>query len=76
MRSDGPIGANWAVIIEYMLILKVLMTAAKRLEWRGTSGSFGAELLEASAWIGLVGEYRAHLLRRLYQLRNHELRTH
>ncbi|KAI0569828.1 hypothetical protein Alg130_11478, partial [Pyrenophora tritici-repentis] len=42
MRSDGLTGADWAVITEYMDILKPLKTATKRLEGRGKSGSFGA----------------------------------
>jgi hypothetical protein len=42
MRSDGLTGADWAVVTEYMDILKPLKTATKRLEGRGKSGSFGA----------------------------------
>jgi hypothetical protein len=42
MRSDGLTGADWAVITEYIDILKPLKTATKRLEGRGKSGSFGA----------------------------------
>ncbi|KAI1567826.1 Dimer-Tnp-hAT domain containing protein, partial [Pyrenophora tritici-repentis] len=42
MRSDGLTGADWAVITEYMDILKPLKTSTKRLEGRGKSGSFGA----------------------------------
>jgi hypothetical protein len=42
MRSDDLTGADWAVITEYMNILKPLKTATKRLEGRGKSGSFGA----------------------------------
>jgi hypothetical protein len=42
MRSDGLTGADWAVVTEYMDILKPLETATKRLEGRGKSGSFGA----------------------------------
>jgi hypothetical protein len=42
MRSDGLTGADWAVITEYMDILKPLKTATKRLEGRGKTGSFGA----------------------------------
>jgi hypothetical protein len=42
MRSDGLTGADWAVITEYMDILKPLKTATKRLEGHGKGGSFGA----------------------------------
>ncbi|KAI1523064.1 hypothetical protein PtrSN001A_011469 [Pyrenophora tritici-repentis] len=42
MRSDGLTGADWAVITEYIDILKPLKTATKRLEGRGKGGSFGA----------------------------------
>jgi hypothetical protein len=42
MRSDGLTGADWAVITEYIDILKPLKTATKRLEGRGKTGSFRA----------------------------------
>jgi hypothetical protein len=42
MRSDGLTGADWAVITEYMDILKPLKTATKRLEGRGKTSSFRA----------------------------------
>ncbi|KAI1671856.1 hypothetical protein L13192_02715 [Pyrenophora tritici-repentis] len=40
--KDGLTGADWAVIIEYIDILKPLKTATKRLDGCGKSGSFGA----------------------------------
>jgi hypothetical protein len=42
MRSDGLTATDWAVITEYMDVLKPLKTATKRLEGRGKSSSFGA----------------------------------
>jgi hypothetical protein len=42
MRSDGLTTANWAVVTEYMDVLKPLKAATKRLEGHGNSGRFGA----------------------------------
>ena len=42
MRSDGLTAAKWAVITEYIDVLKPLKLATKRLEGRSDSGSFGA----------------------------------
>jgi hypothetical protein len=42
MRSGGLIAADWAVITEYIAVLKPLKEATRSLEARGTSGSFGA----------------------------------
>ncbi|KAI1667996.1 Dimer-Tnp-hAT dimerization containing protein [Pyrenophora tritici-repentis] len=42
MRSDGLGAADWAVITEYMDVLKPLKTATERLEGRGKSGGFGS----------------------------------
>jgi hypothetical protein len=42
MRSDGLTAADWAVVTEYLDVLKPLKSATKRLEGRGKSGRFGA----------------------------------
>jgi hypothetical protein len=42
MRSDGLTTADWAVVTEYVDVLKLLKAATKRLEGRGNSGRFGA----------------------------------
>jgi hypothetical protein len=42
MRSDGLTVADWAVITEYMDVLKPLNLATKRFEERSDSGRFGA----------------------------------
>jgi hypothetical protein len=42
MPSDGLTAADWAVITEYMEVLKPLKLATKRLEGRSYSGRFGA----------------------------------
>jgi hypothetical protein len=42
MRWDGLTTANWAVITEYMDVLKPLKAATKRLGGRRNSGRFGA----------------------------------
>ncbi|KAI2475521.1 hypothetical protein Ptr902_13101 [Pyrenophora tritici-repentis] len=40
MRSDGLGAADWAVITEYIDVLKPLKTATERLKGRGKSGGF------------------------------------
>jgi hypothetical protein len=42
MQSDSLTSADWAVVTEYMDILKPLKTATKHLEGRCKSSSFGA----------------------------------
>jgi hypothetical protein len=42
MRSTGLTTADWAVITEYIDLLRPLKYASKRLEGRGKSGKFGA----------------------------------
>jgi hypothetical protein len=42
MRTDGLTAADWAVITEYIDVLKPLKMATTRLEGRGRSGRFGA----------------------------------
>jgi hypothetical protein len=42
MRSDGLSAADWAVVTEYLDVLRPLKLATKRLEGRGKSGRFGA----------------------------------
>jgi hypothetical protein len=42
MRSDGLTAADWAVITEYIDVLKPLKDATKRVEGRGKGGRFGA----------------------------------
>jgi hypothetical protein len=42
MQLDGLSAANWAVVTEYMEVLKPLKAATQRLEGRGKSGGFGA----------------------------------
>jgi hypothetical protein len=42
VRSDGLEAADWAVITEYMDVLKPLKTATERLKGRGKSGGFGS----------------------------------
>jgi hypothetical protein len=42
MRSDGLTTADWAVVTEYMDVLKPLKAATKRLEGHGNSRRFGA----------------------------------
>jgi hypothetical protein len=42
MRSDGLTAADWAVVTEYIDILKPLKSATKRLEGHGKSRRFGA----------------------------------
>jgi hypothetical protein len=42
MRSDGLSAADWAVVTEYMDVLRPLKLATKRLEGRGKGGRFGA----------------------------------
>jgi hypothetical protein len=40
MRSDGLTAAAWAVVTEYIDVLKPLKAATKRLKGRGNSGRF------------------------------------
>jgi hypothetical protein len=42
MRSNGLTSGDWAVITEYMSVLRSLKLATKRLKGRGRSGRFGA----------------------------------
>ena len=42
MRSDGLTAADWAVVTEYLDVLKPLKSATKRLKGRGKSGRFSA----------------------------------
>ena len=42
MRSDGLTTHDWAVVTEYIDVLRPLKSATKRLEGRGKSGRFGA----------------------------------
>jgi hypothetical protein len=42
MRSDGLLTADWAVITDYIDVLKPLKAATKRLEGCGSDGRFGA----------------------------------
>jgi hypothetical protein len=42
MRSDGLRAADWAVITEYMDVLKLLKTATEHLEGCGKCGGFGS----------------------------------
>jgi hypothetical protein len=42
MRSDGLTAADWAVVTEYIDVLKLLKSATKRLEERSKSRRFGA----------------------------------
>jgi len=41
MKSDGLTSQDWAVITQYIQVLKPLKEATSRLEGRGTSGRFG-----------------------------------
>lgn len=52
MQSDGLSAHDWAVIIEYIEVLRPLKLATKRLEGRSGGGNFGA-----IAEIILVFEY-------------------
>lgn len=42
MRSDGLTAADWAIVTEYIDVLKPLKSATKRLEGRGRSGRYGS----------------------------------
>jgi hypothetical protein len=42
MRSDGLTAADWAVVTEYLDVLKPLKSATKRLKGRGKSRRFSA----------------------------------
>jgi hypothetical protein len=42
MQLDGLTAADWAVVTEYLDVLKPLKSATRRLEGRGKSGRFGA----------------------------------
>jgi hypothetical protein len=42
MRSNGLTSADWAVVTDYIAVLKPLKAATKRLEGRGASGAYGA----------------------------------
>jgi hypothetical protein len=42
MRSTGLSAADWAVITEYIDVLKPLKLATKRLKGRGKGGQYGA----------------------------------
>jgi hypothetical protein len=42
MRSNGLTSADWAVVADYMAVLKPLKAATKRVEGRGASGAYGA----------------------------------
>jgi hypothetical protein len=51
MRSTGLVAADWAVVTEYIKVLKPLKEATKRLEARGKQGKHGAiyEVIAADA---------------------------
>jgi hypothetical protein len=53
MRSDGLTAADWAVVTEYMDVLKPLKAATKRLEGRSKNGGFGdiAEIIPVFEYI-------------------------
>jgi hypothetical protein len=42
MRSNGLTSADWAVVTDYIAVLKPLKAPTKRLEGRGASGAYGA----------------------------------
>jgi hypothetical protein len=42
MRSNGLSAADWAVVTEYLDVLRPLKLATKRLKGRGKGGRFGA----------------------------------
>ena len=42
MRSTGLTATDWAVITEYIDLLRPLKAATERLEGRGESGKYGA----------------------------------
>ena len=42
MRSNGLTSADWAVVTDYIAILRPLKAATKRLEGRGASSAYGA----------------------------------
>jgi len=60
MRSAGLTTHDWAVITEYMDVLKQLKAATKRLEGRGNSGRFGcvAEVIPVFKYILIYYEQR------------------
>jgi hypothetical protein len=61
MRSGGLKAADWAVITEYIEVLKPLKEATKRLEARGKHGSFGAIYEVIPVFEYVIGAYEAIL---------------
>ncbi|RYN15529.1 hypothetical protein AA0113_g12768 [Alternaria arborescens] len=61
MRSNGLKAADWAVITEYIEVLKPLKEATKRLEARGKQGSFGAIYDVIPVFEYVIGAYEAIL---------------
>lgn len=55
MRSDGLTTADWAVVTEYMDVLKPLKAATKRLEGRGKATDVVAQCLGVCSLDGRFG---------------------
>jgi hypothetical protein len=61
MRSDGLTAADWAVITDYIEVLKPLKAATKRLEGRGKGGRFGAIYEVIPVFEFLMAEFEQRL---------------
>jgi hypothetical protein len=61
MRSDGFTAADWAVVTEYMDVLKPLKAATKRLEGRGSGGNFGAIAKIIPVFEYISNHYEQHI---------------
>ncbi|KAI1663485.1 hypothetical protein L13192_12440 [Pyrenophora tritici-repentis] len=61
MRSKGLTAADWAVITEYIEVLKPLKDATKRLEGRGKCGRFGAIYEVIPVFEFLMGRFEQRL---------------
>jgi hypothetical protein len=61
MRSTGLTAGGWAVVTEYIEVLRPLKEATKRLEARGKLGSFGAIYEVIPVFEYVLGAYEAIL---------------
>jgi hypothetical protein len=58
MRSEGLTAADWAVITEYIEVLKPLKDATKRFKGRGKCGRFGAIYEVIPVFEFLIGRFK------------------
>ena len=70
MRLDGLTAADWAVILEYIEVLKPLKQATKQLKGRGKSGQFSALYLVILVFKTLLHELKQRV--KLYNYVNYE----